>query len=164
MVTKYLPVCNKPASIILILKANAGHLKHLNAWQVKHMTKLFIYGTLRRGGSNHFRMDGAEFVGGGGIAGKIFRIDWYPGLVCGGESAVKGELYRVSEEHLRALDVFEGIVPGEGESREYRRVKVEVTLDSGEKESAWVWEWIGDLSSAVALDTGDWLGYEPNPS
>lgn len=94
----------------------------------------------------------------------MYKIDWYPALVCGGESAVKGELYRVSEEHLRALDVFEGIVSGEGESHEYRRVKVEVTLDSGEKESAWVWEWIGDLSTALECDTGDWLGYEPNPS
>lgn len=125
---------------------------------------VFVYGTLRRGGSNHFRMNGADFVGGGGIAGKIFRIDWYPALVCGGAGEVKGELYRVCEEHLRALDVFEGIVPGEGESREYRRVKVEVTLDSGEKASAWVWEWIGDLIPAVALGTGDWLEHEPNPS
>lgn len=128
------------------------------------MTELFIYGTLRRGGSNHFRMDGAEFVGGGRIPGRIYKIDWYPALVCDGAGEVKGELYRVSEEHLLALDVFEGIVPEEGESCGYRRVKVEVTLDSGEKESAWVWEWIGDFSSALALDTGDWLGYEPNPS
>jgi len=125
---------------------------------------VFVYGTLRGGGSNHFRMEGAEFLGAGTIAGKIFKIDWYPALVLGGENSLKGELYRVCAEHLRALDVFEGIVPGEGESREYHRVKVEVTLDSGEKESAWVWEWIGDLSSATALDTGDWLAYEPNPS
>jgi gamma-glutamylcyclotransferase (GGCT)/AIG2-like uncharacterized protein YtfP len=125
---------------------------------------VFVYGTLRRGGSNHFRMEGADFIGGGGIAGEIFRIDWYPALVLGGNSTVKGELYRMCSEHLRALDEFEGIVPDEGESREYRRVKVEVTMDSGEKESAWVWEWIGDLNSAMALDTGDWLAYEPNPS
>lgn len=125
---------------------------------------VFVYGTLRRGGSNHFRMDGADFVGGGNIAGKIFRIDWYPALVLGGENSVMGELYRVNTDHLRALDVFEGIVPGEGESREYRRVQVAVTMGSGEMESAWVWEWIGDLSSAVALDTGNWLAYEPNPS
>lgn len=125
---------------------------------------VFVYGTLRRGGSNHFRMEGAEFVGKGRIVGKIFRIDWYPALVPGGESSVKGELYRVCAEHLRALDVFEGIVPGEGESREYRRVKVEVTLDSGEKESAWVWEWIGGLDGAEPLDGDDWLRYEPNPS
>jgi gamma-glutamylcyclotransferase (GGCT)/AIG2-like uncharacterized protein YtfP len=125
---------------------------------------VFVYGTLRRGGSNHFRMDGAEFIGGGSIAGKIFRIDWYPALVLGGQCAVMGELYHVHAEQLRALDVFEGIVPSEGKSREYRRVKVEVALASGEKESAWVWEWIGSLSAAVALDTGDWLAYEPNPS
>lgn len=128
------------------------------------MTELFIYGTLRHGGSNHFRMEGAEFLGAGRIAGRIYKIDWYPALVCGGAGEVMGELYLVSEEHLRALDVFEGIAPEEGESRGYRRVKVEVTLDSGEKESAWAWEWIGDLGSALECDTGDWLGYEPNPS
>lgn len=125
---------------------------------------VFVYGTLRRGGSNHFRMNGAEFLGAGKIAGKIFKIDWYPALACGGAGEVQGELYRVCAEHLRALDVFEGILPDSEEQREYRRVMVEVTLESGEKQSAWVWEWIGDLSSALALDTGDWLAYEPNPS
>lgn len=125
---------------------------------------VFVYGTLRRGGSNHFRMANAEFLGTGTIAGTIHRIDWYPALVCGGAGEVKGELYRVCEDHLRALDVFEGIVPDEGEPREYRRVKVEVTLDPGEKESAWVWEWIGSLDGTEALVIGDWLNYEPNPS
>lgn len=125
---------------------------------------VFVYGTLRRGGSNHFRMERAEFEGTGRIAGKIFRIDWYPALVCGGEGTVKGELYRVCTDHLRELDVFEGIVEGEGEAREYRRVAVEVTLDSGQKESAWVWEWIGRLDGAEPLDGEDWLRYEPNPS
>jgi gamma-glutamylcyclotransferase (GGCT)/AIG2-like uncharacterized protein YtfP len=125
---------------------------------------VFVYGTLRRGGSNHFRMETAEFVGVGKIAGRIFKIDWYPALVLGGVCSVMGELYRLGTEHLRALDVFEGIVPGEGQAREYQRVAVEVILDSGEKHIAWVWEWIGDLSSAVELDTDDWLRYEPNPS
>lgn len=109
-------------------------------------------------------MEGAEFVGEGGIAGRIYKIDWYPALVCGGAGRVKGELYRVCDAHLLALDVFEGIVSGESESREYRRVKVEVSMNSGEQESAWVWEWVGDLNSAVPLATGNWLEYEPNPS
>ncbi|MEO8614231.1 MAG: gamma-glutamylcyclotransferase family protein, partial [Luteolibacter sp.] len=42
---------------------------------------VFVYGTLRRGGSNHFRMDGAEFITAGRIAGRMYKIDWYPGLV-----------------------------------------------------------------------------------
>lgn len=125
---------------------------------------VFVYGTLRKGGSNHFRMKGADFMGEGIIAGTIHKIDWYPALVCGGAGKVKGELYRVCGEHLRALDVFEGILPDADEPREYRRVKVEVTLETCAKENAWVWEWIGGLENSVPLEVGDWLKYEPNPS
>lgn len=125
---------------------------------------VFVYGTLRQGGSNHFRMDGSEFFGSGTILGTIYRIDWYPALVCGGSEQVKGEFYRVRPEHLRALDVFEGILPDSEEPREYRRVKVEVTLATGTKESAWVWEWIGSLDGMEPLEGGDWLEHEPNPT
>lgn len=125
---------------------------------------VFVYGTLRQGGSNHFRMEGAEFLGAGSIFGAIHRIEWYPALLCGGAGEVKGELYRVCAEHLRALDVFEGIVPDSDEPREYRRVKVEVTLGTGEKEDAWVWEWIGSLEGTEPLGSGDWLEHEPNPT
>lgn len=125
---------------------------------------VFVYGTLRRGGSNHFRMANAEFIGSAKIAGKIHRIDWYPALVCGGESSVKGELYHVCGAHLQALDIFEGITPDSDAPREYRRVKVSTTLDTGEDADAWVWEWIGGLDGAEPLDGDDWLAYEPNPS
>ncbi len=81
----------------------------------------------------------------------------------GGEGRVRGELYRVCEEHLRALDEFEGVVPEAAEPREYHRVMTEVTLDSGRAENAWIWEWIGDLGGAEALEGGDWLDHEPNP-
>ena len=94
----------------------------------------------------------------------MYRIDWYPALVCGGDTLVKGELYLVSAEILRALDFFEGITPDADEPREYRRVKIEVRLDSCETHNAWVWEWTGGVGGAVALDGEDWLAYEPNPS
>jgi len=125
---------------------------------------VFVYGTLRKGGSNHFRMEAPEFLGAGRISGKMYRIDWYPALVCGGEGSVKGELYLVSEKTLAALDHFEGITPDADELREYRRVKSKVTLDSGETHEAWVWEWAGGLGNAQQLDGDDWLAYEPNPS
>jgi gamma-glutamylcyclotransferase (GGCT)/AIG2-like uncharacterized protein YtfP len=125
---------------------------------------IFVYGTLRKGGSNHFRMEGSEFVGVGRISGQMHRIDWYPVLVCGGDSFVKGELYLVSDENLVALDVFEGITPDADQPREYRRVKATVSLESGESMDAWVWEWAGGLVAAEPLDGEDWLAYEPNPS
>ena len=124
---------------------------------------VFVYGTLRKGGSNHFRMANSEFVGSGRIAGRMHRIDWYPALVCCGESTVKGELYRVSAEHLHALDIFEGITPDSDAPRDYRRVKTRVSLDNGEGADAWVWEWIGGLDGAEPLDGDDCLAYEPNP-
>ncbi|MFD2255958.1 gamma-glutamylcyclotransferase [Luteolibacter algae] len=126
---------------------------------------VFVYGTLRRGGSNHFRMNGADFIGSGRVAGKIHKIDWYPALVCGGDQSVRGELYRIkSTAHLKALDDFEGITSDAEEPREYRRIKVETMLDSGAIQEAWVWEWIGDLCDSTPLEGDDWLDYEPNPS
>ncbi len=125
---------------------------------------VFVYGTLRKGGSNHFRMASADFVGEGKISGRMVKIDWYPALLCGGGTCVKGELYLVDAETLKALDDFEGITPDATKPRDYRRVKVTVNLSNGETEDAWVWEWIGDTGSAEPLDGGDWLAYEPNPS
>ncbi len=125
---------------------------------------VFVYGTLRKGGSNHFRMHGSDFVGEGKISGRMYKIDWYPALLCGGETYVKGELYRLGDEMLLALDRFEGITPDATEPRDYRRVKTEVNLSSGAAEVAWVWEWAGDVTGAKKLDGEDWLAYEPNPS
>ena len=102
---------------------------------------IFVYGTLRKGGSNHFRMDGSEYVGEGRISGMMYRIDWYPAVVCGGEGFVKGELYLVSDYGLKALDIFEGITPDADEAREYRRVKTLVRMESGKEAESWVWEW-----------------------
>lgn len=124
---------------------------------------VFVYGTLRKGGSNHFRMAGTDFVAEGKISGRMYKIDWYPALLCGGETFVKGEFYRVSDATLRALDQFEGITSDAAEPREYRRVKIPVKLSNGETEEAWVWEWAGDVDAALLLDGEDWLAYEPNP-
>lgn len=125
---------------------------------------VFVYGTLRKGGSNHFRMGDSQFVGVGRISGKMYRIDWYPALVCGGDTSVKGELYLVGEKELAALDAFEGITPDADEQREYRRVKAKVTLESGGTHDAWVWEWAGGVGGAQPLAGDDWLVYEPNPT
>lgn len=125
---------------------------------------VFVYGTLRKGASNHFRMAQGEFVSGGKVSGAIYKIDWYPALVLGGDRFVKGELYRVSEQTLAELDIFEGITPENDRPLEYHRVKAKVTLLSGETEEAWVWEWIGSVENLEALPTDDWLAYEPNPS
>lgn len=122
---------------------------------------VFVYGTLRRGGSNAFRMNGAEFVGRGRIEGRLHVISWYPGLVPGrGSGWVSGDLFRVEAAHLAALDAFEGISAGEVEGAEYRRVTVPVLLEGAlfeESVEAWVYEWTGPVDEERWIPSGDWL-------
>ncbi len=113
--------------------------------------RVFVYGTLRRGGSQHIRMAGAVFVTAGSVRGRVYRIDWYPGLVLDAAAGpVAGEVYDVSPELFVRLDEFEGA--------EYRRVRVRVQAGRGEMENVWVWEWRGAVDGYPRIGHGDWLG------
>lgn len=116
---------------------------------------VFVYGTLRRGGSNDFRMANARFVAEGEVRGRLYRIDWYPGFVADENAGpVVGDIFMVDAETIAALDEFEG--------SEYRRVKIEVEVrdEAGavSKEQAWIWEWLGATSESQRIAGGDWLG------
>ncbi len=122
---------------------------------------VFVYGTLRRGGSNHFRMAGAAFISPGSITGSMYRIDWYPGLVLDESgSEIQGEVYSVGPEQLSALDIFEGLSAGEIQGSEYRRVETTVVCKNSQTLSAWVWEWVGIVDESQRLSEGDWLQEE----
>lgn len=111
---------------------------------------VFVYGTLRGGGSNHFRMAGAEFVAATTVRGRLYQIDWYPGLVLDGAGdEIVGEVYQVPPSVLKELDLFEGA--------EYRRLQTQVRLPDGEIVSAWIWEWLCPVDEARRITSGDWL-------
>jgi len=117
------------------------------------VANIFVYGTLRRGGSNHFRMEGAEFLSAATANGRLYRIDWYPGLVLDAAAdGVTGEIYQVSPGMLDELDRFEG--------PEYRRVRVEVNCGGDHRSplAAWIWEWLGPVDETRRITSGDWLG------
>lgn len=112
--------------------------------------KVFVYGTLRRSGSNHFRMAGATFVSAATARGRLYRIEWYPGLVLDENAGeIAGEVYSVTAEQLDQLDDYEG--------PEYHRVRVPVRAASGEILNAWVWEWLGRVDESKRITGGDWL-------
>jgi gamma-glutamylcyclotransferase (GGCT)/AIG2-like uncharacterized protein YtfP len=122
---------------------------------------VFVYGTLRRGGSNAFRMEGALFRGTARVEGELHAITWYPGLsLKPGAGWVIGELYEVRPEQMRALDEFEGLPAGEVEGSEYRRVKAMVQLQEATEQGpvpAWIYEWKGPVSPENKVISGDWL-------
>ena len=78
-------------------------------------TILFVYGTLKRGGRNAFRLADQEFLGAVVTAPKYRVIDLgaHPGLIRDATAgfAIHGELFAVDAKCLAELDAFEE-VPG----------------------------------------------------
>lgn len=75
-------------------------------------TLLFVYGTLKRGLKNHFRMNNARFVGTACTAPRfrLLHLGGFPGLIRDAQNgySVTGELWSVPDDTLQALDEFEG--------------------------------------------------------
>jgi gamma-glutamylcyclotransferase (GGCT)/AIG2-like uncharacterized protein YtfP len=74
--------------------------------------RLFVYGSLKRGGRHHDELQGAEFLGEVETA-PGYRLEpegEYLALVAtpGRQDSVAGELFEIDQSLLPALDDFEG--------------------------------------------------------
>ncbi len=69
---------------------------------------LFVYGTLKRGLANHRQLAGACFAGEATMPGiDLHDLGPFP-MAIAGAGCAHGELYRVGDSLLAALDRFEG--------------------------------------------------------
>jgi gamma-glutamylcyclotransferase (GGCT)/AIG2-like uncharacterized protein YtfP len=75
------------------------------------MPRIFVYGTLKRGLSNAGQLNGAVYERPAATASGyvLHMVSGYPAMSRSDAGVVHGEVYAVSEEHLRRLDVFEGV-------------------------------------------------------
>jgi gamma-glutamylcyclotransferase (GGCT)/AIG2-like uncharacterized protein YtfP len=89
------------------------------------MSLIFVYGTLKRGGSNHHLMAGQQFLGEAGtLPGfRLYDLSGHPGMVVKPDdrAGVTGEVWSVDAACLAQLDVLEGLVEGL-----YRRVRIKL--------------------------------------
>ena len=80
------------------------------------MTLVFVYGTLKRHGSNHRFLAGQQFVANARTAGghALYVLGDYPGMVksMNGDDFVTGEIWQVDDTCLARLDELEGINEG----------------------------------------------------
>ncbi|MGA1302424.1 MAG: gamma-glutamylcyclotransferase family protein [Cyanobium sp.] len=71
-------------------------------------TLLFVYGTLKRGQSNHTRLQAARWVGEAILEGAcLFDLGPFP-MAIAGDGRIRGELYALPMEALDSIDAFEG--------------------------------------------------------
>ncbi|MEO5670767.1 MAG: gamma-glutamylcyclotransferase family protein [Ramlibacter sp.] len=124
---------------------------------------VFVYGTLRRGGSNDINrlLPPPRYVGMGAVKGKLYHIDWYPGLTLGGEEAVTviGEVYEIAPELETLLDKIEDIVPGEASEYFKRQLAIEVR---GRPLQCLVYEINPErVRGKQTIGHGDWILFHP---
>jgi gamma-glutamylcyclotransferase (GGCT)/AIG2-like uncharacterized protein YtfP len=136
---------------------------------------LFVYGTLREGGSNHAWLlrTHPEGLTAAWVAGRLFHLAaGYPALVSCPEPAapapgpgwVRGDFVGYEDEvdldsALADLDPLEGVEEGL-----FTRELLPVTLEGGQRYQAWVYlfhvERLPRLErEAVEVSSGDWAAY-----
>ncbi|MFD2298448.1 gamma-glutamylcyclotransferase family protein [Paracidovorax citrulli] len=127
---------------------------------------VFVYGTLRRGGSNDItRLDPPPVpVGTAAVPGVLYDLGAYPGIALTGPASegegrvpVLGEVYAITSALERCLDRIEEVWPEP--SGEYVKREVMVCLkESGAELSCLVYEISpAFLRGAPRLLHGDWM-------
>jgi len=80
------------------------------------MTTIFVYGTLKRGGSNHVFLNNQRLLGAARTTPgyTLYSLGDYPGMVRapGDTAGVTGELWVVDDACLAELDRLEGLDEG----------------------------------------------------
>lgn len=89
---------------------------------------VFVYGTLRRGEANDINRlrPAPRYLGPARVPGTLYDLGPYPGVILGGAGWVQGEVYAISPELERQLDVIEEVAPVP--SGEYARREIDVAL------------------------------------
>ena len=125
---------------------------------------LFVYGTLRDDPAHemfHVLAANAELIGEATVAGRLYDLGEYPGLVLipDGPDRVKGELYRLNEatavNALSVLDDYEGMGPADPLPHEYRRALVTAYLADGRSMPAWAYLLNCPSDTLPCIDSGN---------
>jgi gamma-glutamylcyclotransferase (GGCT)/AIG2-like uncharacterized protein YtfP len=131
---------------------------------------LFVYGTLRAESAHpmaHRLRVGARHIGKGSAPGLLYDFGSWPGAFF----ALK-ERYRVigsvfalrpNSRLLTDLDKYEGVIPANGEEREFpeaeglfHRIAIEIALDKGGSVEAWTYG-LKQPPRARLIGTGDFI-------
>jgi gamma-glutamylcyclotransferase (GGCT)/AIG2-like uncharacterized protein YtfP len=128
---------------------------------------VFVYGTLRRGDDNDITRyaPAPVYVGPATIAGRMFHLGAYPGVVLpAGEPGealgpIVGEVYAIEESLERQLDALEEVYPQEkgSQSGEYFKREIDVDVTSGRLRCI-VYEINPDrIQGRRVITSGDWV-------
>lgn len=134
----------------------------------KTTNRFFVYGSLRKG-FDHPKHDllnkNGELLGMGTCRGKLYQIDWYPGVIPSDDPAdrVYGEVYNIHknfEAVIESLDHYEGCAVEFPEPHLFVRRNVTVTLVNGGTSKAWIYHYNGNPAGERLIPGGDFLKWK----
>ncbi len=117
------------------------------------MNTVFVYGSLKKNFHNHVLLKGSKFLGTAKSEASRFKmldLGSFPGLVFGNEQ-VKGELYKVDDDTMAALDRLEG------HPSFYKRLVFNFVDEQDVVVPAWVYILQDDYSSSTTVEDCNWL-------
>jgi len=124
----------------------------------RKMHKMFVYGTLRAGESNHGLLKGAVCLSlSAHVSGTMLDTGLGYPAVTEGSGKVWGEMYEVDDDTLKRIDELEDYY-GPGDPRNlYERVKTAALTDRGQVQT---WIYVSDrFKSGFVIPHGDWKSY-----
>lgn len=115
---------------------------------------IFVYGTLKRGGSNHAFLTGQNFIQSARtVPGySLVHLRDFPGMISDDtdQAGVAGEIWKVDAACLEKLDDLEGVDEGL-----YRRESIRLR-DFPAEECVQTYLYAGDISGRSRLPHGHW--------
>ena len=114
---------------------------------------IFVYGTLLSGEPNHYLLSDSEFICKANTAPdfKLFDVNGYfPAMVSGGNTKVKGEVYNINKRTLSKIDRLEG------HPNFYKRT--EIILQNKMKAKTYLLD-LNKSGSYSRMDSGDWCAW-----
>jgi gamma-glutamylaminecyclotransferase len=120
------------------------------------MSKVFVYGTLKKGYCNHSCLEDSPLVGKGKSVPRfrMFTNGYFPMVIRTFNTEgvqVTGEVYEVSPETLARLDRLEGVSYGH-----YRRDACAVRFEDGYQVTAYVYVFCQNVFSLTPVLSGEW--------
>ncbi|MCG8043516.1 MAG: gamma-glutamylcyclotransferase family protein [Candidatus Thiodiazotropha taylori] len=114
---------------------------------MKSISRVFVYGTLRKNQVNHDLLSSATYLGDHQTQPvyKMFHLGSYPGVVKSGSTSISGEVYLVDALTMSQLDRLEGY------PNAYTRELIPTPWGQ-----AWIYLYRGSLQGRQIIQTGRW--------
>ena len=118
---------------------------------------VFVYGTLRRGGTNDINRlsPPPRYKGAAQVAGRLFSLGASPGIQLGAGGMVVGEVYAIASELEAVLDEIEGLAPTP--DGQYEKADIQVAVGSQNLSCLIYVATVETLVRGVPMASGDWM-------